>query len=152
MTRNTYDANKENGHNRLSRKGPQNQRNRENTMNPIHRDGRLRNSNPCGNPFKAPRCGGRTRRGSSCQAPAMKNGRCRMHGGPSTGPKTPEGLARSRKANWKTGKYSAEAKTRDKVMRAAFWILETFGVLPPLDGVRIRKPSAAAFEALWAEE
>ncbi len=32
-----------------------------------------------------------------------------MHGGKSTGPRTPEGLARSRKANWKHGMYSAEA-------------------------------------------
>jgi len=33
----------------------------------------------------------------------MKNGRCYVHGGPSTGPRTPEGLERSRKANWKHG-------------------------------------------------
>jgi hypothetical protein len=39
----------------------------------------------------------------------MKNGRCRMHGGKSTGPRTKEGLERSRKANWKHGYYSAEA-------------------------------------------
>jgi hypothetical protein len=40
----------------------------------------------------------------------MANGRCRMHGGPSTGPRTPEGLERSRKSGWKHGYYSAEAK------------------------------------------
>jgi hypothetical protein len=57
----------------------------------------------------SPRCGARTRRGGSCEGPAMHNGRCRMHGGMSTGPRTPEGLARSRKANWKHGRYSAEA-------------------------------------------
>ena len=28
-----------------------------------------------------PRCRARTRRGTECQSPAMKNGRCRMHGG-----------------------------------------------------------------------
>ena len=28
---------------------------------------------------------------------------CRMHGGKSTGPRTPDGLERSRKANWKHG-------------------------------------------------
>jgi hypothetical protein len=32
-----------------------------------------------------------------------------MHGGCSTGPKTPEGLERSTKANWKHGRYSAKA-------------------------------------------
>ncbi|MGN6374860.1 MAG: HGGxSTG domain-containing protein [Sphingomonas sp.] len=33
----------------------------------------------------AARCLAKTRSGRPCQAPAMKNGRCRMHGGPSTG-------------------------------------------------------------------
>jgi hypothetical protein len=40
----------------------------------------------------------------------MPNGRCRLHGGKSTGPRTPEGLANSRRANRKHGHYSAEAK------------------------------------------
>ena len=30
-----------------------------------------------------PRCGARTRSGRPCKAPAMRNGRCRMHGGAS---------------------------------------------------------------------
>lgn len=63
-------------------------------------------------PFlNSPRCGAKTRKGTPCRAPAMANGRCRMHGGKSTGPRTPEGLERSRKANWKHGYYSAEAIT-----------------------------------------
>jgi hypothetical protein len=33
----------------------------------------------------------------------MKNGRCRMHGGLSTGPRTPEGRERCRMANWRHG-------------------------------------------------
>ena len=38
------------------------------------------------------RCGAKTRRGISCQRPAnKKNGRCRLHGGASTGAKTEEG-------------------------------------------------------------
>ena len=40
----------------------------------------------------------------------MPNGRCRLHGGKSTGPRTPEGLENSRRANRKHGHYSAEAK------------------------------------------
>lgn len=40
----------------------------------------------------------------------MKNGRCRMHGGLSTGPRTPEGLERSRRARWKHGRRSAAAR------------------------------------------
>ena len=69
----------------------------------------LKNNNPQGNPHNAPRCGAKTRKGTPCKSPAMKNGRCRMHGGKSTGPRTPEGLARSRRANWKHGFYSREA-------------------------------------------
>ena len=74
------------------------------------RCGWLKNNNPPGDPSNAPRCGAKTRKGTPCRAPAMPNGRCRMHGGKSTGPRTPEGLERSRKANWKHGYYSAESK------------------------------------------
>ena len=73
---------------------------------------RLKNGVYPGDPSKAPRCGAKTRRGSSCMSPAMKNGRCRMHGGKSTGPKTPEGLERARKANWKHGWHSKEEIAR----------------------------------------
>ena len=53
-----------------------------------------------------PRCRAKTRRGSPCQAPAVwnrvvdrpVNGRCKLHGGLSTGPKTPEGKRRSAQA------------------------------------------------------
>ncbi len=42
------------------------------------------------------RCGARTRAGGTCKAPAMwLKDRCRMHGGLSTGPKSPEGKAKS---------------------------------------------------------
>ncbi|WJR78788.1 HGGxSTG domain-containing protein [Bradyrhizobium sp. NP1] len=34
---------------------------------------------------RAKRCGAITRSGKPCQSPAMANGRCRMHGGPSPG-------------------------------------------------------------------
>lgn len=38
----------------------------------------------------------------------MPNGRCRMHGGASTGPRTPEGLARLRAARTRTGLHTVE--------------------------------------------
>jgi hypothetical protein len=60
-----------------------------------------------------------TRRRLLRRAGAMKNGRCRMHGGKSTGPRTPEGLARSRRANWKHGYYSADAVAERARARAA---------------------------------
>jgi hypothetical protein len=40
---------------------------------------------------------------------AMPNGRCRMHGGPSTGPKTAEGKARIRASRTKHGRNSQAA-------------------------------------------
>ena len=40
----------------------------------------------------------------------MPNGRCRLHGGLSTGPRTPGGLARSRRSRWKHGARSARVR------------------------------------------
>jgi hypothetical protein len=77
----------------------------------------LKNGNPQGNPMNAPRCGAKTRRGTLCKAPAMTNGRCRLHGGKSTGPRTLEGLERSRKANYKHGLYSAEIIAERRFIR-----------------------------------
>lgn len=57
------------------------------------------------------RCGARTRRGTACQRPAYKrNGRCGLHGGKSTGARTPEGLKRISAANLIHGRY-----TKDKL-------------------------------------
>jgi hypothetical protein len=46
--------------------------------------------------------------GNPCRAPAMENGRCKLHGGLSTGPKTPEGrrrisvaVTKSNRERWK---------------------------------------------------
>jgi hypothetical protein len=47
----------------------------------------------------------------------MRNGRCRMHGGTSTGPRTSAGLARSARANWEHGRYSAKARLEAKALR-----------------------------------
>ncbi|MDA1091441.1 MAG: HGGxSTG domain-containing protein [Proteobacteria bacterium] len=55
---------------------------------------------------KRPRCGAKTRAGGRCMAPVVwdrqadvaRNGRCRMHGGLSTGPRTEEGLRRTLEA------------------------------------------------------
>jgi hypothetical protein len=69
--------------------------------------GRLRHGNPSGDFLAAPRCGARTRAGCACRQPAMANGRCRFHGGKSTGPRTAAGLANSRAARRTHGGYSA---------------------------------------------
>ncbi len=40
------------------------------------------------------KCGARTRRGTACKRKALANGKCRNHGGLSTGPRTKAGRAR----------------------------------------------------------
>src|SRR5437868_12153219 len=69
----------------------------------------------------APRCGARSKRtGKPCRGAAMPNGRCKLHGGKSTGPRT---LERSRRANWKHGHFSREAKAEWSRLRAAILAL-----------------------------
>jgi len=63
--------------------------------------------------WQGERCGAKTRRGTACQRPAYKhNGRCGLHGGKSTGAKTPEGIQRISEVNLKHGRY-----TKDKLER-----------------------------------
>ena len=63
------------------------------------------------NPLKEPttkprRCGAKTRSGTPCaKYPIAGKRRCRLHGGMSTGPRTPEGRARIAQANLRHGKY-----------------------------------------------
>ena len=80
--------------------------------------GWLKNGNPPGDPSKTIRCLAKTRSGAACKSPAMKNGRCRLHGGKSTGPRTPEGLARIIEAHFKHGEYTKEAREEQKQIRA----------------------------------
>jgi len=62
-------------------------------------------------------CGAKNRRGQPCQCKRLfRGGRCRFHGGLSTGPKTPEGKARAlealrrwrlRSSSWHRGRVCA---------------------------------------------
>lgn len=81
------------------------------------RFGCVLHGNRRGNPQAAPRCGARTQAGQPCLGPAMNNGRCRMHGGLSTGPKTPEGLARLAQARTVHGGCGAEKRTCRELVR-----------------------------------
>ncbi len=84
------------------------------------RRGRLNNGNPSGDFLSAPRCGATTRAGRSCAQPAMNNGRCRFHGGKSTGPRTADGLARARNARFVHGfRSGALIKLRRNAARTA---------------------------------
>lgn len=64
-------------------------------------------------------CGAKVRTNGMrpCRQPAMKNGRCRLHGGKCTGAKTAEGLAKIKLANTKHGFFSAEAIAERKCHR-----------------------------------
>ena len=69
--------------------------------------------------LNSPRCGARSKRnkGEPCRQPAMKNGRCRLHGGLSTGAKTEEGKRKSAMANYKHGRYTQAAMFERRKMR-----------------------------------
>ncbi len=70
--------------------------------------GTLRHGNPSGDFLAAPRCGAKTRADCACRQPAMANGRCRLHGGKSTGARTEAGLARVRANRLAHGARTAE--------------------------------------------
>ena len=57
------------------------------------------------------RCEARTRRGTLCQRPArLPVGRCKLHGGVSTGPRTKDRLARLTESRTKHGKFTKEKR------------------------------------------
>lgn len=64
-------------------------------------------------------CGARSKQASHrpCCQPAMANGKCRLHGGKSTGPRTEEGRQKIALANTKHGRYSRESIIQRKEMR-----------------------------------
>ena len=107
------------------RRGPPSDKNRKNNPHakeparPRVRRGPPPHKNRKNNPMQSklpmhlsPRCGARTRGRTTCQSPAMPNGRCRMHGGRSPG--APKGNRRAVKA----GRYTAETKARRREIAA----------------------------------
>lgn len=72
-----------------------------------------------------PTCGARARStGKPCQKYPCKNGRCHLHGGKSTGPRTPQGKIRSRKARLAHGYYSQSEQEQYRMMRAEIKAVE----------------------------
>jgi len=72
--------------------------------------------------WQGQRCEARTRKGTPCQRPGTKkNGRCKLHGSRSTGPKTEDGSARLTASKTIHGRSSkaarAKAKERAEVSR-----------------------------------
>jgi hypothetical protein len=107
---------------------------------PLERRGRLRHGNPAGDFLAAPRCGACTRAGHPCRQPAMANGRCRLHGGKSTGPRTVAGLARSRTARLAHGLRSAEVIELRAAAVAASRRLRALVAGTPLAGHGVHRP------------
>ena len=63
------------------------------------------------------RCLAKTRGGSPCQKAAIAGkGRCRLHGGASTGPRTEEGRARIAAAHYKHGNRTNERLAENKAL------------------------------------
>jgi len=63
------------------------------------------------------RCGAKTRSGSLCKSPAMPNGRCRLHGGKSTGP--PKGNQNALKHGYYTQDAILERQLIRRLLKAS---------------------------------
>ncbi len=79
-----------------------------------------------GDPDLSPRCNAVCKRtGAPCRGPAVRrpdgtfSKKCRLHGGKSTGPRTPEGIERIRRALTTHGKYTPAAKAERTARNAA---------------------------------
>lgn len=92
-----------------------------------HPFGWLKNGNPPCNLLSLPRCQAKAKSTRlQCRNAAMKEKSvCWIHGGKSTGPRTPEGLERSKRANLKHGYYSAESIAARKYLRQLLQVSRT---------------------------
>jgi hypothetical protein len=84
-------------------------------------------------PTRDGRCGARCRDGTRCQGLSMANGRCRIHGGASTGPRTPEGRVRCSLARMKMAR-SARGDDRGCVRSAQRLVRASLQPQPGPDG------------------
>ena len=65
--------------------------------------------------WQGKRCEALTRRGTLCQRPGTKrNGRCKLHGGRSSGPKTEAGLARLAASKITHGRFTKAEREKAK--------------------------------------
>ena len=81
------------------------------------------------------RCGAKSRVGGACQNPAIGGrDRCKLHGGRSTGPRTPEGKQRIVDVHWKHGRRSKEnverVKSINSEIRQIMYELRRDGFIP----------------------
>ncbi len=88
-----------------------------------------------GRDWPGKRCLAKTRRGTPCQKAALKGkARCRLHGGLSTGPRTPEGKQRVVDAHMKHGRRSKahieKIKAINNELRQITLALKRDGLIP----------------------
>ncbi len=63
-------------------------------------------------------CGAKTKKAEApCKRLPKKNGKCRLHGGLSTGPKTADGIRKIQKSNTKHGRYTKEAFQENRTIK-----------------------------------
>ena len=95
-------------------------------------------------------CGARTRRATPCRAEALANGRCRLHGGRSTGPTTAEGRRRIAEAQRRRRAENRARKTAEHAEldtnRGRRWVVSQFDE-GPLIAISGRWPSRTAMSA-----
>lgn len=82
-------------------------------------------------------CGAKTRAGTPCKNWAMVNGRCKFHGGKSTGPRTLKGKINSSTANFKHGRHSFELQKQRAIKRLIKVIAIKNGKLPSTSEVKM---------------
>ena len=76
----------------------------------------------------------------------MANGRCRLHGGKSTGPRTAAGIERCRTARWQHGMSSQEALAEKRRLRVL--LHEADGLIRDLrEAIRLGTPSEPSLSA-----
>ena len=98
------------------------------------------------------RCGAKTRAGGMCQNPAIgSRTRCKLHGGLSTGPRTPEGKARIVAANTKHGRrtkaHIEKVRQINAELRRVILGWQTGWVAPLVTG-----PYRGLLDGPWVEE
>ena len=96
---------------------------RANRPTPLPQTSKLQKGHePMNDPAQTPiRCGAKTRSAALCSKfPIKGKRRCRLHGGLSTGPKTPAGRAAISVANTKNGRYKnwPEKQSKEQYYRA----------------------------------
>lgn len=65
------------------------------------------------------RCEAKTRQGAGFQGPAnKKNGRCKLHGSASIGPRIPDGRERILQANMRHGRHTKETLEKHRINTA----------------------------------